>query len=48
MSDTSNAFELVKETEIDEYKTMARLLRHKRSGAELLSLRTTIPIRSSA
>ena len=38
MSDPSNAFELVKETEIQEYKTLARLLRHKRSGAELLSL----------
>jgi Zn-dependent M16 (insulinase) family peptidase len=38
MSDTSNAFELVKETEIAEYKTMARLFRHKRTGAELLSL----------
>jgi presequence protease len=38
MSESSNTFELVKETEIDEYRTVARLLRHKRSGAELLSL----------
>jgi presequence protease len=38
MSDPSDAFELVKETEIQEYKTLARLLRHKRSGAQLLSL----------
>jgi presequence protease len=38
MSDTINAFELVKETEIEEYKTMARLFRHQRTGAELLSL----------
>jgi presequence protease len=38
MSDSSYAFELVKETEIGEYKTKARLLRHNCTGAELLSL----------
>jgi presequence protease len=38
MLDTSNAFDLVSETEIEEYKTIARLYRHKRTGAELLSL----------
>src|SRR5262245_48340114 len=31
-------FELIKETEIAEFKTKARLLRHRGTGAELLSL----------